>query len=126
MCTQYFSRSRNNSNNGGSAVICRGNNYQIHNGYVSSRNHNYQSNIPVPKPEPKITIVLKPEEEKDEDCPETLQCLICMSRRKITVCLPCMHMTYCVTCSIECQSKSKVLSCPTCRAEIKEVKRIYM
>lgn len=78
------------------------------------------------EPEPQFTIVPKPEEEKDENCSEESLCLICMSRRKITVCLPCMHMIYCVTCSIECQKKSKLLTCPTCRKEIKEVKRIYV
>jgi len=76
--------------------------------------------------ESKSTIVPAPEQEQEGEYPEELQCIVCYSRKKNTICDPCMHMAYCVTCAISSQTINNILSCPVCRTAVKEIKKVYL
>ncbi len=49
-------------------------------------------------------------------------CVVCMDRRRATVCLPCGHMCLCVTCS---RVQPLRRTCVICRTPLTEIKRLY-
>lgn len=65
-------------------------------------------------------------DEKDnvDGIPDQFICAVCTERLKKTVCLPCGHSFFCVTCAIIYgKTKSK---CPVCNEKITEIKRQYL
>jgi hypothetical protein len=49
-------------------------------------------------------------------------CVICIDRKRATVCLPCGHTCLCVTCS---RVQPRRETCVICRALLTEIKRLY-
>ena len=70
--------------------------------------------VPLPAP-------WKDEPDAPEKTPDAALCSICLSRLPATVCVPCGHKYACVTCTL----KAKPTTCAICRAELREVIRVY-
>ena len=69
------------------------------------------------------------DEEKGEEC-----CIICLTNRRCCVTLPCLHLSYCITCArrlvfgetgMELKYRGEV-SCPQCRDSVKRIKRVHL
>ena len=56
---------------------------------------------------------------------ETQLCVICLSRAKTHVILPCMHKCVCAECSRLISSKPLDASCPMCRGGVQLVARVF-
>lgn len=50
-------------------------------------------------------------------------CVICMEEKQTAVCVPCGHNAACVECLQDVKSSTGI--CPVCRAEIREIVRLY-
>lgn len=79
--------------------------------------------------EPKVNSIKLPApipDEKDniDGVPDQFLCVQCNERLKKTVCLPCGHCFFCVTCALVYgKTKDK---CPICNEGVQEIKRQYM
>jgi len=69
------------------------------------------------------------DEENDEEC-----CIICMTNRRCCVTMPCLHLSYCITCArrlvygesgMEMKYRGEV-KCPKCQDNVKIIKRVYL
>ncbi|CAH0479401.1 unnamed protein product [Peronospora belbahrii] len=56
-----------------------------------------------------------------EEQNELKLCVICLSKEKSILCLPCRHLCLCKTCS----RRQEVMKCPICRLEIEEMLAVY-
>ena len=63
--------------------------------------------------------------EKEEDVPKAFQCSICLVRAKATLCRPCNHSCFCISCVRDVVRDSNQIQCPICRASVDEVLKIY-
>jgi hypothetical protein len=67
---------------------------------------------------------IEKEEDDVEGIPEQFVCSQCIERLKKTICLPCGHSFFCVSCARD-YGKAKSI-CPVCSVEIQEIKRQYI
>jgi hypothetical protein len=65
--------------------------------------------------------VVAPVEEKKED--ESDDCVVCMTTKKNYIILPCMHMCLCSECVEPTRASTK---CPMCRADIVDIKKVFV
>jgi len=52
-------------------------------------------------------------------------CLVCMEKEPDHIILDCMHLCLCRTCSSYYTVKGKTMQCPSCRADVREVRKVY-
>ena len=52
------------------------------------------------------------------------ECVICMTKPKDTMCYPCGHKCMCNSCATKMKNKGGA-KCPMCRADIKDVVKVF-
>jgi hypothetical protein len=57
-------------------------------------------------------------DSEDGDLDASLECSMCMSRRKTQIHLNCMHLCFCEACFTDWHAQSEVRLCPTCRTPV--------
>ena len=62
-------------------------------------------------------------EEENNDSIDKDDCIVCYSKKKEVVLIPCGHICLCFECSKEIQSKKP--TCPYCRANFIQIVKIY-
>ena len=65
-------------------------------------------------------------QEDLEEAKEGLVCIVCWDQKRAVLCQPCNHLNMCETCAQNVQEQQQELICPTCRAPITELVKVFI
>jgi len=65
------------------------------------------------------------EDEKSVNIPDAELCIICKDRKSCTVIIDCGHANLCITCVRHLVLDEEITTCPTCRAKMTNIIKIF-
>lgn len=80
-----------------------------------------------PPPDPVAAVASQPQPPRAPAVPtddNTVACVVCWANLRDYICIPCMHVAYCVECVDAARAASRI--CPICRAPLDKVFRVFL
>jgi hypothetical protein len=93
--------------------------------HLSEPNLQTTNSIRPPISKKKSIILPAAEDEKSVNIPDAELCIICKDRKSCTVIIDCGHANLCITCVRHLVLDEEITTCPTCRAKMTNIIKIF-